>query len=175
MFLKRGHCPPPPLLLCNYLSQTSIISEHSDHFIVGPQIYVKGIKKAASSRCLLRHWGNRHCCLWFSHWVVSDFHNPKDCSPPGSSLHGISQPGIQEWVTIAYSRNYRDRKHQNQPELISPLSNSFKHVSSRELSLTPPLFLFHPQLSSQLHFPWCPPRLCDPGQPITVSLPTITP
>ena len=28
---------------------------------------------------------------WFSHSVVSDSRGPMDCSPPGSSVHGISQ------------------------------------------------------------------------------------
>ena len=27
-----------------------------------------------------------------------------DCSPPGSSVHGISQPGILEWVAISFFR-----------------------------------------------------------------------
>ena len=30
--------------------------------------------------------------------------NPMDCSPPGSSVHGILQAGILEWVAIYYSR-----------------------------------------------------------------------
>ena len=30
--------------------------------------------------------------------------NPMDCSPPGSSVHGISQARILEWVTIPFSR-----------------------------------------------------------------------
>ena len=29
---------------------------------------------------------------------------PMDCSPPGSSVHGISQTRILEWVAISYSR-----------------------------------------------------------------------
>ena len=29
--------------------------------------------------------------------------NPKDCSPPGSSVHGIIQAGILEWVAISFS------------------------------------------------------------------------
>ena len=29
---------------------------------------------------------------------------PMDCSPPGSSVHGISQARILEWVAISYSR-----------------------------------------------------------------------
>ena len=30
--------------------------------------------------------------------------NPMDCSPPGSSVHGILQASIQEWVAISFSR-----------------------------------------------------------------------
>ena len=29
---------------------------------------------------------------------------PMDCSPPGSSVHGILQPRILEWVAISFSR-----------------------------------------------------------------------
>ena len=36
--------------------------------------------------------------------------NPMDCSPPGSSVHGISQARILEWVTICSSRgSYQPR------------------------------------------------------------------
>ena len=37
-----------------------------------------------------------------------------DCSLPGSSVHGISQARILEWITISSSREYsqlRDRSH----------------------------------------------------------------
>ena len=30
--------------------------------------------------------------------------HPIDCSPPGSSVHGISQARILEWVSISFSR-----------------------------------------------------------------------
>ena len=32
------------------------------------------------------------------------FCDPMDCSPPGSSVHGILQAGILEWVAVSYSR-----------------------------------------------------------------------
>ena len=32
------------------------------------------------------------------------FCDPVDCSPPGSSVHGISQARILEWVAISFSR-----------------------------------------------------------------------
>ena len=31
-------------------------------------------------------------------------HDPMDCSPPGSSAHGILQPRILEWVAVPSSR-----------------------------------------------------------------------
>ena len=30
--------------------------------------------------------------------------NSMDCSPAGSSVHGISQAKIPEWVTVSFSR-----------------------------------------------------------------------
>ena len=36
--------------------------------------------------------------------VVSDSRDPMDCSPPGSSVHGILQARILEWVAISFSR-----------------------------------------------------------------------
>ena len=39
---------------------------------------------------------------WLRHvWLSCD---PVDCSPPGSSVHGIAQPRILEWVAISFSR-----------------------------------------------------------------------
>ena len=35
---------------------------------------------------------------------MSDSLQPMDCRPPGSSVHGISQARILEWVAIAYFR-----------------------------------------------------------------------
>ena len=30
--------------------------------------------------------------------------NPTDCNPPGSSIHGLSQARVLEWVAIPFSR-----------------------------------------------------------------------
>ena len=46
-------------------------------------------------------------CVWL-------FCNPMDCSPPGSSVHGISLAKILEWIAIPFSRGYswpRDQTH----------------------------------------------------------------
>ena len=32
--------------------------------------------------------------------------DPVDCSPPGSSVHGIPQARVLEWAAIPFSRGY---------------------------------------------------------------------
>ena len=39
----------------------------------------------------------------WSRSVVSDSSDPMDCSPPGSSVHGIFQAKVLEWGAIAFS------------------------------------------------------------------------
>ena len=38
-----------------------------------------------------------------SQWCLT-LYNPIDCSPPGSSVHGILQARILEWVAIPFSK-----------------------------------------------------------------------
>ena len=40
--------------------------------------------------------------------------DPMDCSPPVSSVHGISQAGILEWVAISFSRGSSRPRDQTQ-------------------------------------------------------------
>ena len=61
---------------------------------------------------------NGHYCYVRSHnlWIACDscyclaakscptLWDPMDCSPPDSSVHGISQARILDWVAISYSR-----------------------------------------------------------------------
>ena len=71
-------------------------------------------------------WGKTFLCVWhfrlrlewYEEVVVQSlscvqfFCDPMDCSTPGSSVHGISQAGILEWVAISFSREFsklRDR------------------------------------------------------------------
>ena len=54
-----------------------------------------GLRGQLVTRNKIRWW------WWFSRVVVSD---SIDCSPPGSSVHGILQARIVEWVAIPFSR-----------------------------------------------------------------------
>ena len=48
----------------------------------------------------------------FSHQVVSCSFDPVDCSPPCSSVHGISQARILKWFTICFPRGSSQPKDQ---------------------------------------------------------------
>ena len=62
-----------------------------------------------------KNWGLNFVCLNFFFLVIfcccclvakscPTVCNPMDCSPPGSSIHGISQTRILEWIVISFSR-----------------------------------------------------------------------
>ena len=55
--------------------------------------------------------GNFCCCCLFTKSCLTLC---KDCSPPGSSVHGIFQARTLEWVTVSFSRGSsrpRDQTH----------------------------------------------------------------
>ena len=60
-----------------------------------------------------------------SHPTLSD---PRDCSPSGSSVHGISQARVLEWVAIAFSVNaniiYYLDEWASQVALVNPPANA---------------------------------------------------
>ena len=45
------------------------------------------------------------CSVAKSHLTLC---NPMDCSPPGSSVHGIYQARILEWIAISFPGNLPD-------------------------------------------------------------------
>ena len=51
-------------------------------------------------------------CVWL-------FVTPMDCSPPGSSIHGILQARIMEWVAISSSRGSSHPRDRTQVSYIS--------------------------------------------------------
>ena len=43
-------------------------------------------------------------CVCVSCSVMSNFCRPMDCGPPGSSVNGVLQARILEWIDIPFSR-----------------------------------------------------------------------
>ena len=47
--------------------------------------------------------------------------DPLDCSQPGSSVHGILQARILEWVAISFSRGSSQPRDQTQVSYVSSI------------------------------------------------------
>ena len=52
-------------------------------------------------------------------WLSLALCNPMDCSPPGSSVHGILQARILEWVAISSSRGSSQPRDRTQVSCIA--------------------------------------------------------
>ena len=73
---------------------------------------------------------------WFSCSVVSDFCDPTDCSLPGSSVHGIFQARILEWVPISFTRGSSQSRDRTHGSCISYTAGRFFTAKSPEKPLT---------------------------------------
>ena len=89
-------------------------------------ILLFSIFECTEKLCVLSH---------FSHiWLFCD---PIDCSPPGSSVHGILQARIQEWVTMPFSRGSSQPRDWTQ---VSCFAGRFFTIwGPRETSIPVPL------------------------------------
>ena len=101
--------------------------------------------------------------------------NPMDCSPPGSSIHGICQARVLEWGAIAFSKEIH--KHVLIHVYVCALCvlSRFSHVqlfvTPGAVALQAPLSMGFPRQAGILGWMACPPPgvLPDPGIE-TVSL-----
>ena len=61
---------------------------------------------AKDSKVFVTELANKYYCHPhpFPYWHCSSAFGHMDCSPPGFSVHGISQTKVLEWVAISFSR-----------------------------------------------------------------------
>ena len=117
-------------------------------------------------------------CLWTKlnqEWAsmlghlsrVQEFCDPMDCSPPGSSVHGISQARIREWVAMPSSRG-SSRTRDRTPSLLRQLhwgrfftSSATQEVQEKRLFVGISFFyvLGKPEKATRVTtvqaWPWC--------------------
>ena len=75
-------------------------------------------------------WRRYCCCCCLVAQSCLTPCNPMDCGPPGSSVHGISQARILEWMAISFSRGSsrpRDGTHVFWQDYL-PLSHQGSYV-----------------------------------------------
>ena len=77
---------------------------HSSHMLLGPgrPVLPSILARLRLPTCYTR--GTYLECACAHTQSCPTLHDPKDCSPPGSSVHGISQARILEWVAISSPR-----------------------------------------------------------------------
>ena len=93
----------------HFLFQGTFLTEESN----------PGIMQADS--LLTELWGKPQPYAWSevkSLSCVQLFATPMDCSPPGSSVHGIFQARILEWVAISFSRGSSQPRDQTRVSRI---------------------------------------------------------
>ena len=108
--------------------------------------------------------------------------NPTDCSPPGSSFHGILQARMLEWVVISYSRGSSDQG--SEPGSLALAARFFISEPPRMPQFSPYLltkelyiYIFSVQFSSvaQSCLTLCDPmNHSTPGLPVHHQLPEFT-
>ena len=74
-------------------------------------VYEKAKRDLCNLRRNQRSFGKSSCASWISHVRLCE---PMDCSPPGSSVLGILQARVLEWVAISFSRESSRSRDQTQ-------------------------------------------------------------
>ena len=115
-------------------------------FSSGPTITILSILFLRDSHVVCP-WGAHpiFCLPWMNVVVlgiqspscVQLYCDPMDCRPPGSSVHGISQARILEWVTISSSRGSSWPRHGTQVSCIG--RQILYHWATREALSSIPL------------------------------------
>ena len=83
-------------------------------------------------------WSVRLCCCWVAQSCLTLW-DPTDCSLPGSSVHGILQARILEWVAIPFCGGYSWPRDWTQ---VSCLAGRFFTMRKWTLLLLSPVRLF---------------------------------
>ena len=91
-----------------------------------PHMGPSSCRKTSSGLPLILH---HSCCLVAKSCLT--LHDPMDRSPPGYSVHGISQARILDWVVISSSRG-SSRPRDQTDSLLSP------ELAGRFLTAKPP-------------------------------------
>ena len=59
-------------------------------------------------------------------------HDPMDCIPPGSSVHGIFQARILQWVAISFSRGSSQPRHRTHISCVSYIGRQLLYQLSHQ-------------------------------------------
>ena len=101
---------------CNNVAKMQVPAFHSSFTMsmgMGSQFFLWCLVKLAESVCMLKSLSCMQLCA------------PLDCSPPGSSVHGISWARILEWVFISFSTASSPARDQIHVSCVSCIARGF--------------------------------------------------
>ena len=113
-----------------------------------------------------------HCCQWVTRSCLTIW-DPVDCSPPGSSVHGILQARMLEWVATSFSRGSYQPWDWTCISRVSCVHRQILyHWATREALHT--LYIYIHTAAAAKSLQSCP-TLCNPidGSPLCSSVPGI--
>ena len=149
---------PLSLLSSNLLQLCRLLALFQTHSVLScpvPRLFTGVLQTMTGlhSICLLASWENATYCFQVFSQLSLCVHltlwGPMNCSPPGSSVHGIFQARLLEWVAISSFRGSSQPRHQTCVSCISCVG--------KYLPLAPPQveiieqYLKSPTLSVFLH------------------------
>ena len=118
-------------------------------FILSRKTQAPGVSARQASACPQspRQWAGAAVCL-AAQWCPT-LCDPMDCSPPGSSVHGILQARTLEWVTMPFSRGSSPPRDWT---LVSRTAGGFFTVSATREALGVEELLYslnHPKMQTK--------------------------
>ena len=136
--------------------------------IARPSLIIWGRKDAGRSTSMTI------CCCSLVTKSRPTLCNAMDCSPPGSSVHGILQARILEWIAISFSRG---SSWPMEPTRVSCICRQILYLWATWEALCDQLLLFSHQFASNSLWPHglqhtrppCPlpsPRVCSSSCPL---------
>ena len=109
-----------------------------------PRVLCGSVYSFLLGRCSCLHlqwdWAiQQYCCYCLVPKSYLTLCNPMDCSPPGSSVHGIIQVRILEWVAIPFSRGSSQSRDQTlQADSLPAEPQGIGHGQKKSLFLPSP-------------------------------------
>ena len=128
--VSAGHCHMHASFTCGYASVYFTVQYCTQYsvFISNPGC-PEARKKAAVMQLVLLYFSRCLCLVTQLCLILCD---PMDCIPPGSSVHGICQARILEWVAMPSSRGSSQCKDQSRFPTLQALLYCLSHQGSKE-------------------------------------------
>ena len=115
-----NHPPPPHPALSHTNPQQSSMLDLSQGWPRDRGVADRGWKKREPAKCIFHTLTFAWCaCVCWVAQLCLTFCDSMDCSSPGSSVHGIVQARILEWVAISSSRGSSRPRDQTQVSCIA--------------------------------------------------------